>query len=56
MKYILGKPRAQEQGLHACRLSVVSMPAEIAWGISLCFDNLAAHPVSPHLAYDGLPG
>jgi hypothetical protein len=39
----------------ACCLSAVSMPARIAWGISLRFDNAAADPVSPYLADDRLP-
>jgi hypothetical protein len=38
-----------------CRLSTESMPARIARGISLSFDNAPADPVSPYLADDGLP-
>ena len=51
----VSEPSAQEQGVVACRLSAIGMPARIAWGISLCLDNAAANPVSPHVADDRLP-
>jgi hypothetical protein len=39
----------------SCRLSPVTMPARIARGVRLRFDNAAANPASPHVADDRLP-
>ena len=50
----VSKPPAQEQGAVPCRLSAVSMPARIAWGVCLRFHNAAANPASPHFADDRL--
>ena len=39
----------------SCRLSAVTMPTRIAWGVRLRFDNAAANPASPYFADDRLP-
>jgi hypothetical protein len=39
----------------ACRLSAVSMPARIAWGVSFGFDDTADNSASSYIADDRLP-